>query len=102
MRRDRAERPLFASNALGTHGNIVQGAVSFRSHWYGFAAFFRSWAAIERIRASLENQKDNVVSAMLEVQEAYTRRQFPGIRFQTPIKSGTGEWGYQSKTIKRM
>lgn len=67
---------LYFLNALGTHGNIVQGAVSFKSHWSGYAAFFQSRAVIERIRSSFEEQKDKVISAMLEMQDAYSRRKF--------------------------
>ena len=58
-------------NALFPHGDLVRGSVSFKSHWSGFAASLSNRAVIDRIKKSFDDQSDAIVTAMLEVQEAY-------------------------------
>ncbi|HEV2963334.1 MAG TPA: lantibiotic dehydratase C-terminal domain-containing protein [Candidatus Angelobacter sp.] len=67
---------LYFLNALVIRDDLVQGSVSFKSHWSGFAAGFPIRPAIERIRRSFDEQKARIISTMLDVQEAYTRRDF--------------------------
>ncbi|HEY4905015.1 MAG TPA: lantibiotic dehydratase C-terminal domain-containing protein [Candidatus Sulfotelmatobacter sp.] len=67
---------LFFLNALFVDGGLQQGSVSYKSHWSGFAATFGGRPIIERIRRSFEEQKDSIIARMLEVQDAYSRRNF--------------------------
>jgi hypothetical protein len=67
---------LYFLNALFPHANLVEGAVSFKSHWSGFAASFVNRKIIERIRTSYEQQREGIISIMLEVQHGYRQRNF--------------------------
>lgn len=64
--------------ALFPDGAIVPGSVSFKSHWEGFAATFKSRAVLERIRGGFEDQRDTIVATMENVTESYKRQDFSG------------------------
>jgi hypothetical protein len=55
-------------------GKMVAGAVSFKSHWEGFAATFKSRAVVDRIRASFDDQKDAIMGTMEGVIDSCRRQ----------------------------
>jgi hypothetical protein len=66
-------RLYFLHALLATRGRLPEGAVSFKSHWEGFAAGFPVAEVPERIAASYAGQRDTLVALMLEVEGLYRR-----------------------------
>jgi hypothetical protein len=58
---------LFFLQALVVGGDLRRGSVSWRSHWEGVAASWRSERLIERVRGTYEAQRDHVRTVMLDV-----------------------------------
>lgn len=74
--RPRAEQLLrlyFLHAATVCGGRLPEGAVSFKSHWEGFAAGFPAAEVPERIRAAYRAQRDALEGLMLEVEDLYRR-----------------------------
>jgi hypothetical protein len=76
---------LYFMNELYPDGDAIRGALSFKSHWSGFAAGFPCRMVIERIRATFEAQKEWIMSVLEEVHKDYVH----GIALADPI---TTKW----------
>jgi hypothetical protein len=64
---------LYFLQALFVGGEISRGSVSYKAHWEGFAAGFRSRTAVDRIRSDYDRDREQIRELMLGVKQTLER-----------------------------
>jgi len=70
-RRDAMLQLYFLNAILVGHDSLPEGAVSYKSHWEGFAATFVSVELLDRIRGSYTSHRESILGLLREVVERW-------------------------------